>query len=183
MRKQYDAPQTPCARLLASANVTEESKEKMRAVLASLDPLRLLDEIRTMQGHISGLARGEPAHTAPQRDGDLDRFLASLSCLWKDGEVRPTHRSKPKVARYWRTRVDPFADVWPKVLVWLESEPDQTAKELFARLRMQHPDTFQAGQLRTLQRRVKEWRMAAARRLVFSGATHREHKQLAGSDG
>lgn len=183
VRKQYDAPQTPCARLLASADVSEESKEKLRAVLASLDPLRLLDEIRTMQGHIAGLARGEPVHAAPQRDGDLDRFLASLATIWKEGEPRPTHQPKPRVKRYWRTRIDPFAEVWPKVLVWLESEPDRTAKELFARLRMQHPDTFQAGQLRTLQRRVKDWRAAVARRLVFSGAVHEDRGEGAQSGG
>ena len=169
VRKQYDSPQTPCARLLASAHVAEESKDRLRAVLASLDPLRLLDEIRTMQGHIASLVRGEPAHTPPDRDRDLDRFLASLATIWKEGEARPTHQPKPKVKRYWRTREDPFAEVWPKVLVWLESEPDQTAKELFARLRMQHPGAFRDGQLRTLQRRVKDWRMTAARRLVFAG--------------
>jgi len=56
------------------------------------------------------------------------------------------------------------------VLTWLEREPDQTSKEIFARLQIQHRNTFRAGQLRTLQRRVKDWRMAAARRLVFSGA-------------
>ncbi len=183
VRKHYDTPQTPCARLLASPHVAEEPKEKMRAVLASLDPLRLLDEIRTMQGHIAGLAGGDSVRTPPQRDRDLDQFLASLSTIWKEGEARPTHRPKPKVKRYWRTRVDPFAEVWPKVLVWLESEPDQTAKELFARLRMQHPDAFGDGQLRTLQRRVKEWRMAAARRLVFSGETRLEYGEVAESGG
>ena len=122
----------------------------------------------------AGGARLQPAHTPLGRDRDLDRFLASLATIWKDGEARPTHQPKPKVKRYWRTREDPFADVWPKVLVWLESEPDQTAKELLARLRMQHPGVFRDGQLRTLQRRVKEWRTAAARRLVFAGDQPRE---------
>ena len=96
--------------------------------LLSLDPLRLLDEIRSMQRHIAGLGRGEQAHTPPQRHADLERFLASLATAWMDGEVRPTHRAKPTAARYWRTRQDPFEEVWPKVLVWLDSEPDHTAK-------------------------------------------------------
>ena len=169
VRKQYETPQTPCSRLLASPDVTEASKERLRAVLASLDPLRLLDEIRTMQGHIAGLGRGEQVHTPPHRDADLERFLASLATAWMDGEVRPTHQPKAKVKRWWRTRRDPFENVWPRVLVWLESEPDRTAKELFERLRAEDPGAFHPNQLRTLQRRVKEWRMAAARRLVFSG--------------
>jgi len=53
-------------------------------------------------------------------------------------------------------------------VTWLELEPDRTAKELFKRLRDEHPGSFADGQLRTLQRRVKEWRRLAARRLVFA---------------
>jgi len=54
------------------------------------------------------------------------------------------------------------------VVTWLESEPDRTAKELFERLRQAAPTDFPKGQLRTLQRRVKEWRRLMARRLVFT---------------
>jgi hypothetical protein len=57
--------------------------------------LRLLDEIRTMQRHIAGLAAGLPAHTPPRRDGDLEHFMASLSTAWRAGEVRPTHERHP----------------------------------------------------------------------------------------
>ena len=183
VRKQYHAPETPCARLLSSPDVTEKSKERLRAVLASLDPLRLLDEIRTMQRHIAGLARGDQVHAPPHRDADLERFLASLATAWMKGEVRPTHQPKPKAERWWRTRQDPFEDVWPRVLVWLESEPDRTAKELLERLRTEDPSTFQSGQLRTLQRRVKEWRMTAARRLVFSEAIPFEEGEPATATG
>ena len=35
------------------------------------------------------------------------------------------------------------------------------------RLQEEHPGIFPDGQLRTLQRRVREWRAAAAKRLVF----------------
>jgi hypothetical protein len=55
--------------------------------------------------------------------------------------------------------------------VWLESEPDRTAKELFQRLQSKYPGTFPNGQLRTLQRRVKGWRSAAAQRLVFTASS------------
>ena len=63
--------------------------------------------------------------------------------------------------------------VWPDVLVWLESEPDCTAKELFKRLQAEYPGDFRTGQLRTLQRRVKTWRKAAARKLVFTSDQNR----------
>jgi hypothetical protein len=166
--KRYHAPQTPCARLLASPAIDEATKDRLRAVLVTLDPLRLLDEIRTVQHHIAALARGEQVHVLPHRDADLDRFLKSLATAWRDGEPRPTHRSAPKPARYWRTRKDPFEQSWPLIVTWLESEPDRTAKELFERLRRRRETELPVGQLRTLQRRVKEWRKIAARRLIFS---------------
>ncbi len=166
--KRYHAPETPCARLLASSEITDSIKERLRAVLVTLDPLRLLDEIRTVQHHVAGLVAGEPVHVLPHPDADLDWFLKSLATAWHGGEVRPTHRAGPKPSRYWRTRKDPFEAVWPRVVNWLESEPDRTAKELFQRLRDENTAVFAQGQLRTLQRRVKEWRQLAARRLVFS---------------
>jgi hypothetical protein len=146
-------------------------KERLRSVLATLDPLRLLDEIRVVQEHIAGLAKGEVLHVLPHRDADLERFLRSLATAWKDGEVRPTHRAGPKPERHWRTRKDPFEDVWPRVVAWLESEPDATAKGLLQRLQSEAPNIFPDGLLRTMQRRVQEWRRLAARRLLFTSAT------------
>ena len=167
--KRYRQPETPCSRFLASEAIEEATKQRLRVVLVTLDPLRLLDEIRTVQRHLAGLVGGQKLHALPHRDADLDRFLRSLATAWTEGEVRPTHRAGPRPRRYWRTRKDPFEAVWPDVLLWLEREPDRTAKELFVRLKKDHPNAFQNGQLRTLQRRVKDWRRAAARRLVFSG--------------
>ncbi len=169
--KRYHAPETPCARLLASPIIAEPMKERLRSVLATLDPLRLLDEVRVVQEHLAGLAKGEVLHVLPHRDADLERFLRSLATAWKDGEVRPTHRTGPKPPRHWRTRKDPLEAAWPRVVTWLESEPDATAKGLLQRLQSEAPDAFPDGLLRTMQRRVKEWRRLAARRLVFASAT------------
>ncbi|HEX2523397.1 MAG TPA: hypothetical protein VHP35_14845, partial [Terriglobia bacterium] len=86
---------------------------------------------------------------------------------WRDGEVRPTHRKPFMGPRPWRTRVDPFENVWPLVEQWLNNQPDANAKSIFQRLQETMPELFQPGQLRTLQRRVKEWRTTIARRLVL----------------
>lgn len=169
VRKQYAAPKTPCARLLDLPDVLDTSKDKLRAVLASLDPLRLLDEIRAMQEHIAGLGAGSDASRPPERDADLEHFLAGLATAWKNGEVRPTHKPKPAVARWWRTHADAFEEAWPSILLSLENQPDQTAKEILERLCAEEPSVFRPSQLRTLQRRVKQWRTVAARRLVFPG--------------
>ena len=40
-----------------------------------------------------------------------------------------------------------------------------------ARLQAEHPDRFSAAQLRTMQRRVKEWRGIMAKELVYAGTT------------
>ena len=166
--KRYHAPETPCARLLASDAIAPAMKERLHAVLVTLDPLRLLDEIRTVQEHLAGLVAGDVLHVLPHRDADLERFLRGFAHAWRDGEVRPTHRTGPKPERWWRTRQDPFEDVWPRIMTWLDAEPDRTAKELLQRLEAERPSDYPGTKLRTLQRRVKEWRRAAARRLVFS---------------
>ena len=49
VHKRYFAPETPCARLLAHADIADSMKERLRAVMATLDPLNVLDEIRTVQ--------------------------------------------------------------------------------------------------------------------------------------
>lgn len=57
--------------------------------------------------------------------------------------------------------------MWPLVRAWLDAAPDRTAKEVLLQLQKAHPNTFPDGQLRTLQRRVRGWRAAAAKKLVF----------------
>ncbi len=165
--KRYLPPETPAARLLASEAIGDDVKARLREIAAKLDPLRLLDEIRAMQHHLAALARGERMHTPADRHADLTEFLSSLALAWRAGEVRPTHATKPRPARTWRSRKDPFEQVWPEINGWLETEPDQIGVDLFARLQKAYPGRFPDGQLRTLQRRLADWRLAASHRLVF----------------
>lgn len=167
VHKTYHAPETPYARLLVSAAVTDEMKDRLRAVAIQLDPLRLLEEIRSVQHHLAALAAGQTTHLA-RAEGNLESFLAGLATAWQHGEVRATHRRTPRPARDWRTRKDPFESAWPCVRAWLEAEPDRIGRELFVRLQGELPGVFPDGQLRTFQRRVREWRHAAARQLVFA---------------
>lgn len=66
--------------------------------------------------------------------------------------------SQMKTERDWRTRADAFVDVWPKLEQQLVDAPELEAKTLFEQLQTEHPDRFDDGQLRTLQRRIKRWR-------------------------
>lgn len=169
--KHYYPPQTPCARLLASDAIADSTKDRLRSVAQTLDPLQLLSQIRHWQHELASLAdNGHQSPSTPQQN-DLTRFLASLSTAWHDGEVRPTHTAAPKPARQWRTRADPFQAVWPEVCTWLEKEPNRTGKALLKRLQERYPGRFPDGQLRTLQRRLKAWRSQRAHELIFGGAS------------
>jgi hypothetical protein len=171
--KRYHAPQTPCSRLLSSDVVTATTKKRLTEGASGGDPLRLLDEIRTEQHRIAALAAGESVHIASAGDGELNTFLQSLATAWREGEVRPTHRKAARPPRSWRTRADPFEDVWSLVREWLEIDPETTATALLARLQSERPGQFSEGQRRTLQRRVREWRSARARALIFAPEDYR----------
>lgn len=66
--------------------------------------------------------------------------------------------SELKAPRTWRTRPDPFESDWAWVTKQLELAPELEAKTLFEVLQENHPERYQDGQLRTLQRRIKQWR-------------------------
>jgi hypothetical protein len=166
-KRTYYQPATPCARLLAHPAVDGKAKEILRRQRAQLDPVQLLHRLRESQAALAALVCPDKVAEGPGRK-TLDQFLSQLPQLWRSGEVRPTHRTHSGKPRHWRTRKDPFEAVWLEILAWLQRDPDATAKELFGRLQRKHPGVFPHGQLRTLQRRVKEWRQIMAKKLVYA---------------
>ena len=66
--------------------------------------------------------------------------------------------SEMATARDWRTREDPFAEHWTYVEALLKETPGLEAKTLFELLVEKHPGRYEPGQVRTLQRRIKQWR-------------------------
>ena len=117
--------------------VSEETKEILRSQCAQLDPAALLHRIRDMQAALAVLV--SPDSTSGPGRETLDEFLAQLPRLWQSGDARPTHRQPEAKRRYWRTRKDPFEAVWTSVLLWLQEDPDATAKSLFDRLCREYP--------------------------------------------
>jgi len=69
--------------------------------------------------------------------------------------------SQLKPERTWRTREDPFEEDWNEVKNKLEINPGLEAKTLFEWLQRTYPGRYSDGQLRTLQRRIKQWRALA----------------------
>jgi hypothetical protein len=164
VHKSYHPPLTPYRRLMERDDVPPETKEKLRQTMEGLDPVLLLKQIREAQDTVMALMQNRtPETVAP----DVAAFVSSLATAWRAGEVRPTHRREPKPGRGWRTRKDPFAEVWPVLIGWLEERPDMEAKEMLKRLQASGYGEFSDGQLRTLQRRVRMWRMRIVQQLVY----------------
>jgi len=82
--------------------------------------------------------------------------------------------SELKLPRTWRTRPDPFAEDWEEVRTMLEDAPEFEAKTLFEYLTREHRGRYQEGQVRSFQRRVKEWRaQEGPPKEVFFAQEHR----------
>jgi hypothetical protein len=69
--------------------------------------------------------------------------------------------SASKEPRTYRTRPDPFADVWSTEIephLVADADGRLQALTLFEWLCERQPNRFRPGQVRTLQRRMREWR-------------------------
>ena len=171
VKKRYHPPATPYQRLVADVRTCEEVRLRVQAVYASLDPVRLLSEIRAGQQRLVEVAdRPTVDDTRAPTAPTLEQFLLGLRTAWQEGEVRPTSRPKEKAKRG-RRRPDPFAVSTARVRGWFNAEPWRTSRELFERLQGENPGVYSDGQRRTLQRRLKGWRQAMAHELVFGAGT------------
>jgi hypothetical protein len=187
--RKYDRAQTPYQRVMAAANVSAQSKQKLRDEFLTLDPVELLHNIHNLQDQLWSYAflrtvtleddvqpvtpptpsiqvapNGKSGHNGDEpQEFALPPDPIMLEQSVSQTTARQYHRSHRKrrwkpVKRWWRTRKDPFEDVWPEVVQILKQTPHTSAKVLFGRLQQKHPDTFTDGQLRTFQRRIRAWR-------------------------
>ena len=108
------------------------------------------------------------------RDQQVRRFMSLIkkglplcTAAAKAGMSEPTARkyrtaaklpSQLKKEHDWRTRPDPFTAVWPEIQTMLQRDVGLQAKTVFEELRRRYPNRFPDGQLRTLQRRFRDWR-------------------------
>ena len=170
IKKIYHPPATPCQRLLADPRTPAAVRRQVRALRTALDPVQLLSQMRATQQRLVEIADrpivGHTGHTVGAA-APLEQFLANLRTAWRGGEVRPTARAKEKGKRG-RRRPDPFATVSEQLRAWFDAEPTQTGRTLLVRLQAAYPDVYPIGHLRTLQRRLKEWRQdTSAQQMIF----------------
>lgn len=82
--------------------------------------------------------------------------------------------SELRKQRTWRTRTDPFEDDWEEIVERLSDAPGLEAKALFEDLCERFPGRYQEGQVRTLQRRIKQWRaLYGPDKVLFFEQEHR----------
>ena len=111
--------------------------------------------MRTTDGQVRKLMEEMSKHgklgRAALRSG-MDRKTARKYVA--SGQL-PSEQRQP---RTWRTRPDPFAEDWPGIADRLAEAPELEALALFEDLLRRRPESYHPGQLRTFQRRVKQWR-------------------------
>lgn len=90
--------------------------------------------------------------------------------------------SELRQPRSYRTRTDPFSEDWPEVEQMLQTAPELEAKTLFEWLCERQPGKYQEGQVRTLQRRVADWRALHQEQVAILEQVHRPGEVLQ-SDG
>ena len=76
--------------------------------------------------------------------------------------------------RRWRTRVDPLEAAWPRICELLEVNPKLLATTVLEWLKRESPGVYDDSHLRTLQRRIKQWRATAgpAKDVMFFQVHH-----------
>lgn len=66
--------------------------------------------------------------------------------------------SENKGMHNWVTRADPFKESWDEIVSLITLNQGLEAKTIFEYLQRENPGKYQDGQLRTLQRKIKQWR-------------------------
>ena len=164
--KRYHGPTTPCQRLITDPRTSEDVKERLATLQASLDPVDLLARMRTYQQGLVDLADGAGPPAAVNNDARLEDFLAGLKDAWKVGIFRTT--AKPP--RTYRTRADPFEASASDLEHLFENALGRTSRDLFEKLCAENPGVYTHQQLRTFQRRQKQWRAERADAMILGDA-------------
>jgi len=190
VRRMYGPAQTPFQRVLASGVLNPASDRRLRAVYRALDPVRLLNQLESLQEalwrHAMFRTRGHSAISdlvarfdVAACGGTSNEATAELIRLRPDGTPRRRYRrtEKSKGPRLYRTRKDPFEAVWDEVCQWLTSQPERTGKSVFDELQQRYPGRFTKGQLRTLHRHISVWRARTV--LAFDDGVNDDLEQVA----
>jgi hypothetical protein len=175
LKRRHHPPRTPQERLLALSQLRDAQRKALEELQRSSDPVALLETVRRCQASLASLSAGQENQEQRPRTGTVDpeqaskeqrslnRFLRNLQLLWQESQPLPEPKQK---RRYTPRRRTLFAEHQEQIEQWLESEANTHAAEILRRLMALAPGNYHEGQLRSMERRVKEWRTARAERLL-----------------
>ncbi len=171
--KKYSEAKTPYQRIMNSEHLSPEVKKNLSMQYQNLDPIALLRQLETLQDKLWQHSWSKKEAKEPLSNNDLggsekpvETTQVTAASKIKDianYEVKRFFHRKDKVdlrkvPRSWRTRKDPFEEVWDEVRLRLELKPEDSPKNLLSWLIEKYPKKFKQGHLRTLQRRICDWR-------------------------
>jgi len=175
LRRLHHPPRTPQQRLLALGKCRDAQRKALEELQSSSDPVALLETVRRCQASLASLSAGQEVQEQRPRPGAVDpeqarkeqrtlsRFLRNLQLLWQESQPLPEPRQKRRYTPRQRTL---FLEHKEQIEQWLEREAGINAAEILRRLIRLAPGTYHEGQLRSMERRVKEWRTARAEQLL-----------------
>lgn len=130
-------------------------------------------------GHVKELRRLLTLGRTLTTSARMTEMSEKTARKYRDDERLPSER---RTTRDYRTRVDPFEEVWEEIQQRLEAEPKLKAKTLFDWLQQNYVGRFPDSTRRTSERRVAEWRsLHGPGKAVFFRQVHHPGR-LAASD-
>ena len=161
-----------------SGVISQGTRSRLEGIYRALDPVRLLSQLQALQDALwRHGAVNRPVDEMDHEAAATERFdvngheplgdqasgeqVSPLILPPQRGQRAYRRPAKPRTPRTWRTRTDPFETVWGEITQRLAVRPERTARSVLEEWRLQHPGLYSQSQLRTLQRRVKEWRAGA----------------------
>ncbi len=179
----YDVARTPYDRVLSSEKIPKRVKRKLRREYRRLDPVDLLSKIERLQDELWSHAHKE-IRMRSKRSNSTPNDLRAIRSISGDGAEsysgsgllpqlktaeegeRPKRtyrkskrkRKKAKI-HWWRSHPDAFEGDWDQIESWLDETPYLSETVVLERLQAAHPLKYPNNKLRTLQRRVKAWRL------------------------
>jgi hypothetical protein len=164
--KKYDLAKTPYQRVCSSEHISAQHKDQLTREYAALDPVHLLAQMETLQDNlwqfswrINGNAQSGVSLNTDAVVDQTETEPTENACASRYYRTR-TKTDLRKSPRTWRTRKDPFENVWDEIRLRLELMPEMAAKAIVQWLIDKYPDQFSLGQTRTLQRRIAQWRQS-----------------------
>jgi len=157
--------------------VNQEIKDALNEQYDRLDPVALLEELKKLQSKLfeyawcgsdtletpdplarlnNLIALPEPKESSNNSNNSSRDLASKKVALYHYRHTKKTNSNKRP--RNWKTRKDPFEQVWDEIKLKLELNPEKTAKALLNGLIVKYPADFKFSHLRTLQRRVLHWR-------------------------